>query len=44
MNDNQEHDVSNVAILNVTDITIVKHIGLPNNDQREIVLDENQLL
>ena len=35
MNDNQEHDVPNIATLNVTDITNVKHLRLPDNEQRE---------
>ena len=35
MNDNKAHDVSNVTTLNVTDITNVKHLRLPDNDQRQ---------
>ena len=35
MNDNQGHDIPNVTTLNVTDITNVKHLQLPDNDQRE---------
>ena len=35
MNDNQGHDVPNVATLNVTDITNVKHLLLSDNDQRK---------
>ena len=35
MADNQGHDVPNVAILNVTDITNEKHLRLPDNDKRE---------
>ena len=30
-----EYDISNVAILNVTEITIVKHSRLSNYNQRE---------
>ena len=33
MNENQGHDVPNIATLNV--ITNVKHLRLPDNDQRE---------
>ena len=35
MNDNQGHDVPNVAALNVTDITNDRHLRVPDNDQRE---------
>ena len=35
MNDNQGHDFPNVATLNVTDITNVKHLRLSDNDQGE---------
>ena len=35
MNDNQGHGVLNVETLNVTDITNVKHLRFPDNDQRE---------
>ena len=34
MNDNQGHDVPNVATLNVTDITNVSHLRLPENDDQ----------
>ena len=44
MNDNQGHDVPNVDTLNVTDITNVKHLRLPDNDQKRVVLDQLQLL
>ena len=35
MNGKQGHEVSNSKTLNVTDITNVKHLRLPDNDQRD---------
>ena len=39
MNDKQGHDIPNVATLNVTDITNVKH--LPDNNQGRVELDHS---
>ena len=35
MNENQGHGIPNAATLNVNHITNVKHLRLPDNDQRE---------
>ena len=44
MNDYQGHDVRNVATLNVTDITNIKHLRLLDKIRGRVALDQLQLL
>ena len=44
MNDNQGHDVPNVATLNANDINNVKHLRFPDNDQRECSIGSTPII